>query len=50
MHHPDNPASGPVLAKAGFTRAGTCDRHPEDGTTAAHQVYASPLPRAPLRR
>ena len=23
MHHPDNPASGRVLAKAGFTRIGT---------------------------
>ncbi|MFJ9468207.1 hypothetical protein [Streptomyces caniferus] len=27
MHHPDNPASGRVLTKTGFTRTGTCERH-----------------------
>lgn len=50
MHHHDNPASGRVLTKTGFTRTGTCDRHTGDGTTAAYQVYALPLPWAPLRR
>ncbi|MGA5566791.1 GNAT family N-acetyltransferase [Streptomyces platensis] len=50
MHHPDNPASGRVLTKTGFTRTGTCDRRTDDGTTAAYQVYALPLPGAPLRR
>ncbi|MGW7579230.1 GNAT family N-acetyltransferase [Streptomyces sp. NPDC054765] len=50
MHHPDNPASGRVLAKAGFTRTGTADRPTEDGTTVAYQVYALPLPWAPLGR
>lgn len=45
MHHPPhNPASGRVLTKTGFTRTGTCDRRTDDGTTAAYQVYASPLP------
>ncbi|GAA2329868.1 hypothetical protein Scani_34810 [Streptomyces caniferus] len=50
MHHPDNPASGRVLIKTGFTRTGTCDRCTDDGTTAAYQVYTLPLPWAPLRR
>ncbi|MER0476804.1 GNAT family N-acetyltransferase [Streptomyces sp. Edi2] len=49
MHHPDNPASGRVLTKTGFTRTGTCDRRTDDGTTAAYQVYALPLPPAPPR-
>ncbi|MFF8373561.1 GNAT family N-acetyltransferase [Streptomyces lydicus] len=44
MHHPDNPASGRVLTKTGFTRTGTCDRHADDGTSAAYQVYALPKP------
>ncbi|MFI0220052.1 GNAT family N-acetyltransferase [Streptomyces lydicus] len=44
MHHPDNPASGRVLTKTGFTRTGTCDRNAEDGTAVAYQVYALPLP------
>jgi ribosomal-protein-alanine N-acetyltransferase len=39
MHHPDNPASGRVLAKAGFTRVGTADRHTDDGT-ASYELYA----------
>ncbi|MGI5262527.1 GNAT family N-acetyltransferase [Streptomyces angustmyceticus] len=43
MHHPDNPASGRVLTKAGFTRTGTCDRQTEDGTAVAYQVYTLPL-------
>ncbi|MFJ9472539.1 GNAT family N-acetyltransferase [Streptomyces caniferus] len=43
MHHPDNPASGRVLTKTGFTRTGTCDRQTEDGTAVAYQVYALPL-------
>ncbi|MEW2426058.1 GNAT family N-acetyltransferase [Streptomyces nigra] len=39
MHHPDNPASGRVLAKAGFTRIGTADRHTETGTVP-YELYA----------
>lgn len=39
MHHPDNPASGRVLTKAGFTRVGTSDQHPDDGTVA-YELYA----------
>ncbi|WP_411139041.1 GNAT family N-acetyltransferase [Streptomyces sp. C10] len=50
MHHPDNPASGRVLTKTGFTRTGTCDRRIDDGTTVAYQVYALPLLYAPLGR
>ncbi|MEU2228512.1 GNAT family N-acetyltransferase [Streptomyces sp. NPDC018347] len=40
MHHPDNPASGRVLVKAGFTRVGTSDRHTGDGTTVPYRTYA----------
>ncbi|MYU23491.1 GNAT family N-acetyltransferase [Streptomyces sp. SID8352] len=40
MHHPDNPASGRVLIKAGFTHIGTSDRQVEGGTTVPYQVYA----------
>ncbi|MFB6814448.1 GNAT family N-acetyltransferase [Streptomyces sp. NPDC056347] len=40
MHHPDNPASGRVLAKAGFTRVGTSDRYTEDGSTVPYELYA----------
>lgn len=39
MHHPDNPASGRVLAKAGFTRIGTSNRHTDDGTVP-YELYA----------
>ncbi|MFE3996787.1 GNAT family N-acetyltransferase [Streptomyces goshikiensis] len=39
QHHPDNPASGRVLAKAGFTRTGTSDLMAEDGTVAAYPAY-----------
>ncbi|MFJ1930375.1 MULTISPECIES: GNAT family N-acetyltransferase [unclassified Streptomyces] len=39
MHHPDNLASGRVLAKAGFTRIGTSDRHTETGTVP-YELYA----------
>ncbi|MFC0601103.1 GNAT family N-acetyltransferase [Streptomyces palmae] len=39
-HHPGNPASGRVLAKAGFTRTGTCDRRVEDGTFVPYETYA----------
>ncbi|MFF1511956.1 GNAT family N-acetyltransferase [Streptomyces sp. NPDC058326] len=39
MHHPDNPASGRVLAKAGFTRVGASDWHTDDGTIA-YELYA----------
>lgn len=44
VHHPDNPASGRVLTKTGFIRTGTCERHADDGTAVAYQVYALPLP------
>ncbi|MET8021251.1 GNAT family N-acetyltransferase [Streptomyces decoyicus] len=40
MHHPDNPASGRVLTKVGFTRTGTSDRRVEDGPAVPYQVYA----------
>ncbi|MFI0813757.1 GNAT family N-acetyltransferase [Streptomyces echinatus] len=33
MHHPDHPASGRVLTKAGFTHVGTSERHTDDGST-----------------
>ncbi|MCF3180049.1 GNAT family N-acetyltransferase [Streptomyces polychromogenes] len=39
MHHPDNPASGRVLAKAGFTRIGTADRETETGPVP-YELYA----------
>ncbi|MFE5302071.1 GNAT family N-acetyltransferase [Streptomyces sp. NPDC056632] len=39
MHHPDNPASGRVLTKAGFTRVGTSDRHTDDGIVP-YELYA----------
>ncbi|MFD9434493.1 GNAT family N-acetyltransferase [Streptomyces sp. NPDC060002] len=39
MHHPDNPASGRVLAKAGFTRIGTADRDTETATVP-YELYA----------
>ncbi|WP_236246961.1 GNAT family N-acetyltransferase [Streptomyces sp. CC210A] len=39
MHHPDNPASGRVLTKAGFTRIGTADRDTETGTVP-YELYA----------
>lgn len=40
MHHPDNPASGRVLIKAGFTHTGTSDRQADAGTTVPYQAYA----------
>ncbi|MFC8273878.1 GNAT family N-acetyltransferase [Streptomyces sp. NPDC057271] len=40
MHHPDNPASGRVLVKAGFTRIGTSDRPGDDGTVIPCELYA----------
>ncbi|WP_406286904.1 GNAT family N-acetyltransferase [Streptomyces sp. NBC_00209] len=52
MHHPDNPASGRVLAKAGFTRIGTSDRQTDNGTVP-YELYAleppDRCPRACLR-
>ncbi|MFJ2271795.1 GNAT family N-acetyltransferase [Streptomyces sp. NPDC087849] len=39
MHHPDNPASGRILAKAGFSRIGTADRDTETGTVP-YELYA----------
>ncbi|MER8235109.1 GNAT family N-acetyltransferase [Streptomyces sp. NPDC094049] len=39
MHHPDNPASGRVLIKAGFTRIGTADRDSETGPVP-YELYA----------
>lgn len=45
MHHPNNPASGRVLTKTGFTPTGTCDRHnEEDGTAVPYQAYALSTP------
>ncbi|MFG2483497.1 GNAT family N-acetyltransferase [Streptomyces virginiae] len=38
-HHPDNPASGRVLAKAGFTCIGTVDLHAGDGQPVPYPVY-----------
>lgn len=40
MHHPANPASGRVLAKAGFTRTGTTDRPAPDGAVVPYDTYA----------
>ncbi|MFJ5688108.1 GNAT family N-acetyltransferase [Streptomyces sp. NPDC093099] len=40
MHHPDNPASGRVLVKAGFTHVGTSDRHSDDGAAIPYELYA----------
>nr|WP_256332605.1 GNAT family N-acetyltransferase [Streptomyces sp. 2131.1] len=40
MHHPDNPASGRVLIKAGFTHIGSSGRQTDAGTTMPYQVYA----------
>ncbi|MGZ2358332.1 hypothetical protein LRE75_16780 [Streptomyces sp. 372A] len=37
--HPDNPASGRVLAKAGSTRLGTSDRQTDDGSVP-YELYA----------
>ncbi|MCX0244349.1 GNAT family N-acetyltransferase [Streptomyces drozdowiczii] len=39
MHHPDNPASGRVLTKAGFTRIGTSDRQTDYGSVP-YELYA----------
>ncbi|MEU7024380.1 GNAT family N-acetyltransferase [Streptomyces sp. NPDC046203] len=40
-HHPENPASGRVLAKVGFTPAGTVDLFGKDGKdgTVSYPVY-----------
>ncbi|MDQ1005761.1 ribosomal-protein-alanine N-acetyltransferase [Streptomyces sp. V4I23] len=40
MHHPANPASGRVLAKAGFTRTGTTDQPAADGAVVPYETYA----------
>ncbi|CAL9319970.1 GNAT family N-acetyltransferase [Streptomyces sp. NPDC050585] len=39
MHHPDNPASGRALAKAGFTRVGMAGRDTETGPVP-YELYA----------
>ncbi|MFF8618632.1 GNAT family N-acetyltransferase [Streptomyces sp. NPDC015350] len=39
MHHPENPASGRVLTKAGFTRVGTADRNTEHGPAIPYELY-----------
>ncbi|MFK0263683.1 GNAT family N-acetyltransferase [Streptomyces angustmyceticus] len=44
MLHPANPASGHALAKAGFTRTGTCDRPVEDGNAVPNRVYGMQKP------
>ncbi|MDT0546953.1 GNAT family N-acetyltransferase [Streptomyces lonegramiae] len=38
-HHPANPASGRVLAKAGFTCLGLPDLRAEDGVVVPYPVY-----------
>lgn len=38
-HHPGNPASGRVLAKAGFTHTGTTDVRTENGSVLRYPVY-----------
>ncbi|MFY4719140.1 GNAT family N-acetyltransferase [Streptomyces sp. LaBMicrA B280] len=38
-HHPANPASGRVLAKAGFTCVGTSDLHAEGGVVVPYPAY-----------
>ncbi|MFB7631734.1 GNAT family N-acetyltransferase [Streptomyces sp. NPDC056149] len=43
-HHPDNPASGRVLTKAGFTRT-TVFRGRADGAPVAYPVYEIHRPR-----
>ncbi|MFD0355241.1 GNAT family N-acetyltransferase [Streptomyces sp. NPDC127110] len=40
MHHPANPASGRVLAKAGFTRTGTTDQPAGEGFAVPYETYA----------
>ncbi|MET9658152.1 GNAT family N-acetyltransferase [Streptomyces sp. NPDC006510] len=44
MHHPENPASGRVLTKTGFTRTGTIDRTTDDGIAVAYELYALSTP------
>ncbi|WP_329203748.1 GNAT family N-acetyltransferase [Streptomyces sp. NBC_01435] len=44
MHHPATSAFGRVPTKAGFTRAGTSDRHTEDGTAVPYPVYVLTAP------
>ncbi|MFI6359619.1 GNAT family N-acetyltransferase [Streptomyces sp. NPDC050743] len=38
-HHPDNPASGRVLVKAGFVRTGTLDFADGRGGTVSYPMY-----------
>ncbi|MFF4524261.1 GNAT family N-acetyltransferase [Streptomyces bluensis] len=38
-HHPDNPASGRVLAKSGFTYVGMSDLRTENGAVVPYPVY-----------
>ncbi|WP_241695285.1 GNAT family protein [Streptomyces sp. C] len=38
MHHPANPASGRVLAKAGFSRSGTTDQPAADGAVVPYET------------
>ncbi|MYW08768.1 GNAT family N-acetyltransferase [Streptomyces sp. SID2563] len=47
MHHPDNPASGRVLAKSGFTRIGTSDRQTDNGTVPCELYALEPSIRCP---
>lgn len=39
MHRPENPASGRVLTKAGFTRVGTADRNTRHGPAIPYELY-----------
>ncbi|MFF3014795.1 GNAT family N-acetyltransferase [Streptomyces sp. NPDC057939] len=40
MHHPQNPASGRVLTKNGFTPIGTLDQRDHDGQIRPYPAYA----------
>ncbi|MFE5679748.1 GNAT family N-acetyltransferase [Streptomyces erythrochromogenes] len=44
MHHPDNPASGRVLAKSGFTRTGTTDQPAAVEAVVPYTCYALQAP------
>ncbi|MGV9790431.1 GNAT family N-acetyltransferase [Streptomyces sp. NPDC003435] len=47
-HHPENPASGRVLVKAGFLRTGTRDITDGVGVTLAYPVYELHRPEGPI--
>ncbi|MFD6892397.1 GNAT family N-acetyltransferase [Streptomyces sp. NPDC059957] len=47
MHHPDNPASGRILTKCGFSLVGTHDQQDHDGTVSPYPACALPHPTMP---